>query len=211
MDGRRTRRLVLASRSPARLRLLRNAGFAPLAVASDLDESRYDAGSTRELTAALAAAKARAVAATSTGPPALVLGCDSLLDLAGQTLGKPADAAEAVRRWRCMRETTGTLVTGHCLIDTTDGSEHAAIVETAVRFGDPTDAEIEAYVASGEPLEVAGAFTLDGLGGSFVDGIDGDWSNVVGLALPTFRRLLAAHGMGVHDLWLDANGSASSQ
>lgn len=208
MEDRRT--LVLASRSPARLRLLRNAGFAPVAIASGIDESVYEAESTRELTAALAAAKARTVAAT-TGPPALVLGCDSLLCLGGESQGKPADAPEAVRRWRRMRGTTGSLITGHCLIDTADGSESAAVVETTVRFGDPTDAEIDAYVATGEPVEVAGAFTLDGFAGPFVDGIDGDWSNVVGLSLPAFRRLLAGHGVPVPDLWRDADAGAAEQ
>ncbi|MQA82841.1 MAG: septum formation inhibitor Maf [Streptosporangiales bacterium] len=193
--------LVLASASPARLSLLRHAGFTPQVRVSDVDESAFAAATPADLAGTLAQAKARAVAAQLSGPRALVIGCDSVLALGAEVLGKPAGEADAVRRWTRMRGGTGTLVTGHCVIDTASGREAAAVVETTVRFGTPSDAEIRAYVASGEPCRVAGAFTIDGLGGPFVDGIVGDWSNVVGLSLPAFRRLLASHGVGVTDLW----------
>jgi len=130
-----------------------------------------------------------------------VIGCDSLLDLDGRALGKPASGAEAAARWREMAGRTGTLVTGHCVINAATGQQAAAVAATAVRFGTPSEREIAAYVASGEPLAVAGAFTLDGRGGWFVDGIDGDHGNVLGISLPLLRRLLADLGFGVTELW----------
>lgn len=193
--------LVLASASPARLSLLRHAGFTPQVHVSDVDESAFGAATATGLAGTLAQAKARSVAARLPGPRELVIGCDSVLALGAEVLGKPTGEDDAVRRWTRMRGHTGTLVTGHCVIDTASGREEAAVVETTVHFGTPSDAEIRAYVASGEPGRVAGAFTLDGLGGTFVDGIVGDWSNVIGLSLPGLRRLLAAHGVGVTDLW----------
>ena len=147
----------------------------------------------------LAQAKAAAVAAGLAG--GLVIGCDSLLDLDGRALGKPASAAEAAARWREMSGRTATLVTGHCVINAATGQRAAAVAATAVRFGTPSEREIAAYVASGEPLAVAGAFTLDGRGGWFVDGIDGDHGNVLGISLPLLRRLLAELGFGVTELW----------
>ena len=132
---------------------------------------------------------------------AIVLGCDSLLDLDGVALGKPADACEATARWSAMRGRTGILRTGHCVIDAVSGASAAAAAATTVRFGMPSDDEVAAYVASGEPLHVAGAFTLDGLSAPFVDGIDGDHGNVIGLSLPLLRRLLHELGVGVTDLW----------
>lgn len=206
-DAKKTR-LVLASQSPARLALLRGAGFAPEAVVSGVDEDGFEAGSAFELTLVLARAKARAVA-QRVGPGALVIGCDSVLDLDGAALGKPADAQEAISRWKAMRGREGVLVTGHCLIDTRerpgapdgDWPELSEAEPTLVRFAEASDAEIEAYVGTGEPLRVAGAFTLDGLGGPFVDSIVGDPSNVIGLSLPLLRRLLAACEVSVPDLW----------
>ena len=132
---------------------------------------------------------------------ALVLGCDSVLDLAGEALGKPADADDAVRRWRAMRGRSGVLHTGHCLRDTATGHVAAAVGSTTVHFADVTDDEIAAYVATGEPLHVAGAFTVDGLGGAFVTGIEGDHHNVVGLSLPLLRDLVAELGHAWPDLW----------
>jgi septum formation protein len=198
-------RLVLASQSPARLTLLRNAGFAPEAIVSGVDEDAYEAASPAELALALAQAKAR-TEAERIGPGALVIGCDSVLDLDGTAFGKPVDAEDAIGRWKAMRGRGGVLVTGHCLIDARSGAsaqwrEVARVAATTVRFADLSDAEIEAYVATGEPLRVAGAFTLDGIGGPFVESIDGDPSNVIGLSLPLLRHLLNELGVAVRSLW----------
>lgn len=201
-------RLILASQSPARLTVLRNAGFAPEAIVSGVDEDAYDAAGPAELALVLAQAKARAVA-EQVGSGALVIGCDSVLDLDGTALGKPTDAEDAIGRWKAMRGREGMLITGHCLIDTrnedtdADQREIVDIDATLVRFADLSDAEIDAYVATGEPLNVAGAFTLDGIGGSFVESIVGDPSNVIGLSLPLLRRMLGELGIAVHELWAD--------
>lgn len=192
--------LVLASASPARLRLLRSAGFDPLVVVSGVDESTV-AGSASEVVQQLAAMKAAAVAAQFAGRHMLVIGCDSLLQLDGVAVGKPADAGEAVARWQAMRGRAGTLVTGHCLIDTATSRRAEGVQATTVRFGTPTDDEIKAYVASGEPLEVAGAFTIDGRGAAFIDGIDGDAGNVIGLSVPMLRTLLGRLDTQIVDLW----------
>ncbi|MEV6597357.1 Maf family protein [Actinoplanes sp. NPDC051346] len=194
-------RLILASASPARLALLRAAGFDPSVQVSGVDESVVEAAEAHELCLALARMKARAVAATlSPDPGVLVLGCDSVLAFDGKILGKPANAAEAVRRWCAMRGRSGVLHTGHHLTDL-GGKQVEAVGATVVHFADVSDAEIEAYVATGEPLHVAGAFTIDGLGGAFVERIEGDHSNVVGLSLPLFRRLLQTFGVSVPALW----------
>jgi nucleoside triphosphate pyrophosphatase len=196
-----TRRLVLASASAGRLRLLRDAGFDPEVIVSGADETTDPGWSTAHAVGELAHRKAAAVAAALRGR-ALVVGCDSLLDLDGVTYGKPRDATEAVGRWRGMRGRDGVLWTGHCVIDTGTGQDAAGVAETTVRFGSPSDEEIDAYVATGEPLGVAGAFTLDGRAAPFIDGIVGDPSNVIGLSLPLLRRLLAELGVEVPDLWL---------
>ncbi|MFF1907899.1 nucleoside triphosphate pyrophosphatase [Kitasatospora sp. NPDC058218] len=199
MTDRRT--LVLASASPARLGLLRQAGLDPRVVVSGVDEDAITAASPAELALVLAEAKAKAVAAELTGGE-LVIGCDSVLELDGQALGKPADAAEALARWQAMRGRSGVLRTGHCVIDTVTGEQSSATASTTVRFGTPDDAEVAAYIASGEPLHVAGAFTLDGRSAPFVEGIDGDPGNVIGLSLPLLRRLLADLGVRITDLWV---------
>jgi septum formation protein len=130
-----------------------------------------------------------------------VIGCDSVFDLDGLSLGKPDDAQDAVARWRDMRGRVGKLHTGHHLIDLESGASAGEVATTVVRFGSPDDAEIAAYVASGEPLTVAGAFTLDGRASAFIDGIDGDPSNVIGLSMPLLRRLLAQLSVRITDLW----------
>ncbi|PJJ04045.1 septum formation protein [Streptomyces sp. 2333.5] len=197
----RPRRLVLASQSPARLALLRQAGLAPEVVVSGVDEDALSAATPDELARILAEAKAAAVAARPEIHGALVVGCDSVLELDGRALGKPADAEDATARWKSMRGRSGILQTGHCVIDTATGRQAAATASTTVRFGEPTDDEIAAYVASGEPLYVAGAFTLDGRSAPFIDGIDGDPGNVIGLSLPLLRRLLADLDVAITDLW----------
>ncbi|MFE3597996.1 Maf family protein [Streptomyces sp. NPDC059096] len=196
------RRLVLASASPARLGLLRQAGLAPEVIVSGVDEDALSAPTPAELALVLAEAKATTVAALPEAAGALVVGCDSVLELDGEALGKPADADEATLRWKAMRGRTGILRTGHCVIDTTTGHRAGETASTTVRFGTPTDAEIAAYVASGEPLHVAGAFTLDGRSAPFVDAIEGSHGNVIGLSLPLLRTLLLAHGVRITDLWV---------
>lgn len=196
-------RLVLASASPARLALLRQAGFDPEVIVSGVDEDAISAPSPGELARVLAEAKAAAVAARADAAGALVVGCDSVLDLDGEALGKPADATEATARWTAMRGRSGVLRTGHCVIDTRSGTRTSATASTTVHFGKPTDAEIAAYVASGEPLRVAGAFTMDGRSGPFVDGIEGDQGTVIGISLPLLRTLLAELGVAITDLWTD--------
>jgi septum formation protein len=192
-------RFILASASPARLRTLRDAGVQPEVIVSDVDESLVHADTAAQLTELLATAKARDVVARLTDP-ALVLGCDSLLELDGAALGKPGSVDAARERWRAMRGRTGTLWTGHCLIDSTADRTLACAVGTEVRFADVTDAEIDAYCATGEPAQVAGAFTIDGLGGWFVEHVDGDHHNVVGLSLPTLRGMLHDLGHSLADL-----------
>jgi nucleoside triphosphate pyrophosphatase len=190
-------RLILASASPARRNLLAAAGLDAAVMVSGVDESTVDSESAEELCLALARLKAEAVAARAAD--AVVIGCDSVLAFDGRILGKPADADEARERWYAMRGRTGVLHTGHCLLHADRRAQ--AVASTTVRFGDVSDAEIEAYIASGEPLHVAGAFTLDGLGGLFVESIDGDPSNVIGLSLPLFRKLLGSLGLCVTDFW----------
>lgn len=194
--------LILASASPARLTTLRNAGIEPTVIVSGVDESQADGLPPFEMALQLAELKCAAVAERDQLPAdALVLGCDSVLELDGQALGKPDGAADAVRRWQAMRGGSGVLYTGHCLRDTATGQVAAATASTTVSFADVSDEEIEAYVATGEPLHVAGAFTVDGLGGAFVTGIEGDHHNVVGVSLPLLRDLVLELGHSWTDLW----------
>lgn len=198
---------VLASASPARLKTLRAAGLDPTVIVSGVDESQADGLPPFELALQLAELKCAAVAGRDDLPAdALVLGCDSVLELDGQALGKPGDAAEAVRRWQAMRGRSGVLLTGHCLRDLATGRVAAATASTTVHFADLSDEEIEAYVATGEPLWVAGAFTVDSLGGAFVSGIDGDHHNVVGVSLPLLRELVLELGHSWTALWAARDG-----
>jgi septum formation protein len=209
-----TVQLVLASASPARLSTLRAAGIEPVVVVSGVDEDlavaeatdRYGPLEPGDVALLLARAKAEDVAARL-HDDALVLGCDSVLELDGEVHGKPADAAEATARWRRMRGRSGVLHTGHWLVDDREvgGATLGATASTTVHFAKLSDDEIDAYVATGEPLKVAGAFTIDGLGGAFVTAVEGDHHNVVGLSLPLLRELLADAEIG----WFDVVGGTA--
>ena len=192
-------RLILASASPARLRTLQAAGLRPEVIVSGVDEEGVEAENTAELALKLAQLKAVAVAATQ--PRALVIGCDSVLEFEGEVLGKPADAADATERWRRMRGQSGVLHTGHCVIDTHREVWLGRSAATQVRFAMIDDEEIAAYVATGEPLAVAGAFTLDGRGSAYVSGITGDPHNVVGISVPLLRLMFDELGFVWHEFW----------
>jgi septum formation protein len=198
-------RIVLASASPARLATLRSAGLEPEVVVSGVDESQVTTADPASLALELAVLKARAVAKSV--DDAVVIGCDSVLEFDGAVHGKPDDAAEATARWRAMRGRSGVLHTGHCLVDTRTETELARSSDTLVHFADVSDEEIDAYVATGEPLRVAGAFTLDGLGGAFVTGIEGDPHTVVGIGLPLLRSMFETLGVRWTDLWQTDRGS----
>jgi septum formation protein len=198
-------RLILASASPARLATLRSAGLSPEVVVSGVDEASVTADSVATLAGRLARLKAEAAAARLDHDPqtTLVIGCDSLLELGGKACGKPGSPAEAIERWHRMRGRSGVLHTGHHVVLRRAGEQRSAsaVASTTVHFADLSDGEITAYVATGEPLAVAGAFTIDGLGGAFVSGIEGDHHNVVGISLPLLRILLAGLGVPWSSLW----------
>jgi septum formation protein len=200
-------RLVLGSASPARLATLRSAGVEPRVLVSGVDESQLTEADPATLAARLAELKAEAVVerlaaeGAPDGTDLLVLGCDSVLELDGRILGKPDDADDARERWRSMRGRSGVLHTGHCLCDLASGRRLVRSVDTVVHFANVSDDEVAAYVASGEPLHVAGAFTIDGLGGAFVRGIEGDPHCVVGVSLPALREMVIELGHRWTDLW----------
>ncbi len=204
--------LVLASASPARRATLLSAGVDPLVMVSAVDEDavvqRYGVTDAQDVALVLARAKAEDVAASTDLPPqALVLGCDSVLELDGQVHGKPGDVATARRRWAAMAGRGGVLHTGHWLVDCREdgsGATLGAVASTTVHFASPSEPELEDYLASGEPLDVAGAFTLDGLGGAFVRSIEGDPHNVVGVSLPLLRELVTQTGVRWTSLWRSA-------
>ena len=196
--------VVLASRSPARLATLRSAGIEPDVVVSNVDEESIAASlpnaSPAQLAQLLANAKAEEVAA-SIATPALVIGCDSVFELHGQVFGKPGTEAIARERWEQMFGSSGVLHTGHCVIDTSGDRRAVATASTTVTMGTMTSQEMDDYLATGEPLEVAGGFTLDALGAPFIESIHGDPSTVVGISLPTLRRLFGELGVGWTSLW----------
>jgi septum formation protein len=194
-------RLVLASASPARLQTLRAAGLRPEVVVSGVDEDGVDAPNAAALALKLAQLKAVAVAADQ--PRALVIGCDSVLEFEGRVHGKPVDAVDAVDRWQRMRGGSGVLHTGHCVVDTHREVWIGRSAATQVRFAEIDDEEIEAYVATGEPLRVAGGFTIDGLGSAYVSGISGDPHNVVGISVPLLRLMFDELGFVWHEFWHD--------
>jgi septum formation protein len=205
-------RVVLGSASPGRLAVLRQAGIDPLVVVSGVDEDAViaDLGpntSPGDVVRVLANAKADQVAANldaAVASDCVVIGCDSMLSIDGRLVGKPASAEAARSQWQSMGGRSGQLYTGHCLLRVLDGSiSHRASESsfTTVYFATPTAADLDAYIGSGEPLAVAGGFTLDGLGGWFVDRIEGDPSNVIGLSLPLTRALLQRVGLSVTELW----------
>ena len=205
-------RVVLGSASTGRRRVLRSAGIDPLVVVSGVDEDAAiaelgDGPDPAAVVTALAEAKAQAVTReldADVSADCVVIGCDSMLYVDGELRGKPQTHEQARRQWNSMAGKSGQLFTGHCVIRMLDATivyaETIAEV-TTVRFGVPSEAELSAYIASGEPLSVAGAFTIDGLGGWFIDGVDGDPSNVVGLGLAVTRRLLESSGVRIGDLW----------
>ena len=192
---------MLASASPARLRLLLAAGFAPEVIVSGVDEDAVEAATPHELVAVLARAKGEAVAARPEAADALVLACDSVLDVDGVAEGKPRDLDDARRRLQARRNRSAVLRTGHHVVDVRTGRRASGVAATEVVFGDYDDDELEAYLATGEPLGVAGSFTLDGRSGPFVERIVGDHGNVIGLSMPLLRGLLRDVGIRVTDLW----------
>ncbi|UXA19279.1 nucleoside triphosphate pyrophosphatase [Mycobacterium sp. SMC-4] len=214
-------RIVLGSASAGRLRVLQQAGINPVVVVSDVDEDAvigalWPDTAPEAVVAKLANAKAVDVAAklpADLTADCVVLGCDSMLFLDGTLCGKPGTAEAAAHQWRSMAGSTGHLLTGHALLRISGGvitHTDSDTRSTAVHFAQPSDDELSAYVASGEPVGVAGAFTLDGLGGWFIDRIEGDPSNVIGISLPLVRSMLAATGLSMADIW-DAPQAANGE
>lgn len=193
-------KFILASASPARRQLLQNAGIEPTVIPSQVDESQIQISDAKILVKTLAYQKAQAVAA-QLQPPALILGCDSVLALAGEIYGKPGDAAAAIAGWQRMRGQVGELCTGHALIDLGQNRTLVDQATTQVHFAEISDRQIATYVATGEPLRCAGCFALEGRGGVFIDQIIGCHSNIIGLSLPLLRRMLAELGYEITDFW----------
>lgn len=190
---------VLASASPARKKLLQLAGIEPMVCSSNFDESQIHSEDAIELVQTLAKCKAETV--VDRFNDALVLGCDSVLSIAGKIYGKPESPQDAIARWQIMRGKVGTLYTGHALLDLREDRQIIDCGITKVYFANPSDSDIAAYVATGEPLKCAGSFALEGKGGLFVEKIEGCHSNVIGLSLPLLSQMLAQLGYSVTDFW----------
>ena len=198
-------RLILASQSPARLSVLRSAGVEPVVRVSGVDEDALVESlvnpTPEDTVVTLSAAKAEAI---EHDDECVVIGCDSMLLFEGELVGKPGTAEVARERWRRVAGKSGVLITGHTVLKVSGGvvvDRASAAESTTVRFGTPSDEELESYIATGEPLHVAGGFTIDGLGGWFIDSIDGCHTSVIGISLPLTRRLLSQVGVPVSTLW----------
>ncbi|BBH37666.1 MAG: septum formation inhibitor Maf [Microcystis flos-aquae DF17] len=191
--------LILASASPARKKLLQMVGIDPIVRVSNFDESTINADDTLHLVQTLAQCKAQTIAPQFDS--GLILGCDSVLEVAGEVYGKPKDKSEAIDRWQKMRGQVGTLYTGHALIDRVNNQTLTRCGITKVHFANISDETIIAYVDTEEPLKCAGCFALEGKGGLFVERLEGCHSNVIGLSLPLFRQMLTDFGYQITDFW----------
>jgi septum formation protein len=191
---------VLASASPVRARVLREAGFAPEVIVSGVTEDDVT-GASHDVALVLAERKAAAVSEGLSGAPAVVLGGDTVLDVDGETRGKPTSLDQARAWWASVAGRTGILHSGLCAIDTTTGRRASGVATTVVHYGHPSGREMDAYLATGEPLVVAGGFTIDGYAAPFVERIEGDHGAVLGLSVPLLRRLLGSIDIEITDLW----------
>ena len=192
-------KFILASASPARRRLLQSAGIEPIVRVSNFDESTIQLSDPKQLVQTLAESKAQAVADQFAS--GLIIGCDSVLFVNGEIYGKPANSDQAIARWHKMSGQVGDLYTGHALIDRLQNQTLVRCQVTRVYFAQMSDRAIEAYIATGEPLNCAGCFALEGRGGLFVEKIEGCHSNVIGLSLPLLRQMLSQLGYDVTDFW----------
>ena len=198
---------ILASASPARKRLLETIGIQPIIISSDFDESQIQNSNPVQLVQKLAQCKAEVVTQTLVNSPTiedeiiLVLGCDSVLAVEGEIYGKPANIEEAIARWQTMRGQVGQLYTGHALINVSTDQILVYCQTTQVYFSNISDSEIIAYIDTGEPLNCAGCFAIEGKGGLFVEKLEGCHTNVIGLSLPLLRRMIQEFGYNITDFW----------